>query len=157
MRLATLPASRVPAFEIETLLGSGTGTTYLARADDGRLLAVKDLGAMPPSAVDAVEALGERLMGIDHPGTARLIALDIDDGKVRMIREYVPGRASSEWPDREGIAAATRDVVAHLQEHGLVHGNLVPTNIVIGRGGRPIILDVGAALVARLIRGDGAP
>ena len=150
LRLATLPESRVPDFDIETLLGSGTGTTYLARATDGALLAVKKLGSAPERS-DALDDLDDALRLVDHPHLARTIAIDVDvDGTVQLIRGYVAGRAFAEWhatatPDarasaREALAAA----LAHLHEAGLAHGHVTATNIVIGAGSRAILLDAGA-------------
>jgi hypothetical protein len=146
----------VPDFEIETLLGSGTGTTYLARAADGTLLGVKELGAMPPDETGALDDLRDALLCFQHPNVARTIALDAgDDGVWRLMRAYVPGRA---WDRADaGTRRAARPVlegaIAAIHDAGFAHGNLTAPNIVWGAQGI-VMLDAGARL-ARALAGHG--
>jgi hypothetical protein len=160
MRLATMPESRVPDFAIETLLGSGTGTTYLARARDGSLLAVKQIGAAGERG-DALGDLDDALRAADHPHLARTIALDVDDaGTVQLIRAFVPGRAFADWlssaPEdaRATARAAVASALAHLHDAGLAHGHIAAANIVIGAGGRAILMDAGARPALLTIKAD---
>ena len=151
MRLATMPVSRVPDFDIETLLGSGTGTTYLARATDGALLTVKKLTGHSDAALDA---LADALRAVEHPHLARTLAIDDDmEGTVSLIRAYVPGVAFERWiagasPEaRVEARQAGEDALARLHDAGLAHGHITATNIVFGPGSRAMLLDAGAIQV----------
>ena len=158
MRLATMPESRVPDFEIETLLGSGTGTTYLARAADGSLLTVKRLTG---SGDAALGSLADALHAVDHPHLARTLAIDDDmEGTVSLIRAYVPGIAFERWLAGASSAAraearqALADALARLHSAGLAHGHVTATNIVIGPGSRAKLLDAGARAAMCSARGE---
>lgn len=160
LRLASLPQSRIPAFEIETLIGSGpSGTSYLARAAGGALLAVRKL-AGGASFTPSIEDLGARLAAFTHPHVAPVYGLQPDDDGVSIVREFVRGRPFADWASAaapEARAAAVDAIsaaVAALHAAGLPHGNITPTNIVI-RGTKPVLLDSGARLVALALRTGG--
>lgn len=168
LRLAAVPEALAPEYEIETLLGSGrSGTTYLARAEGtGALLAVKILTLRDerhdgPAVTDAIRPV---LTSFQHPGIARTHAVDVDeDGNVRLVRDYVAGKPLAGWiaradPDRrrqvfDAIAAALSD--AHAR--GLFHGHVAASNVIIGTGGRPILVDLGAHAALRALQGVRVP
>lgn len=164
LRLATLPEARAPEYEIETLLGSGPAcTTYLARAaDSGNMLVVKIFprqdGMRDAEAVG--RAIGTDLIGFRHPGIAFTHAVGVDsDGNLRLVRDYVPGRALPAWMARgnpsqrqhvfDRVAAALADAHAH----GLAHGHLEASNIVISTDAQPVIVDFGARAALRALQG----
>jgi serine/threonine protein kinase len=159
LRLAEPPASRLPDFQIETLLGSGPfGTTYLGRAADGSLLAAKKI-AGEFSLGSRLDEAGARLAACAHACLATFHGLAPDDDGVVMVRGFVQGRPFREWIS--GAAAAERGhafeqllgAVDLLHARGLAHGHLAATNIVIARGNQVVLLDSGARLVADAVRG----
>jgi serine/threonine-protein kinase len=168
LRLAARPEALAPEYEIETLLGSGrAGTTYVARdSATGALLAVKILTVRDerhdgPSVTNAIRA---RLTAFQHPGIARTYAVDVDaDGNVRLVRDYVSGKSLSTWRARAD-AASRREVLETIagaleavHASGLFHGHVVPSNIIIGPGGKPVLVDLGAHLALRALQGVPPP
>lgn len=163
LRLAALPEALAPDYEIETLLGSGpSGTTYLARAASGALLAVKVLApaARDSDPIAVADALRAALVAFTHPGVARTHAVEVDDeGRVRIVRDYVTGRPLAAWSEKADAAArgqaagAIEAAVAAVHAHGLAHGHLTAENIVVASGGRPVLVDLGAQLALDALQG----
>lgn len=160
LRLAALPESRTPDYEIETLLGEGIGTSYLAReSGTGNLLAVKTLGAAAtPETIEALDDLRARLLSFRHPLVAPLLALEVDaEGSVRMIRAFVGGRPLDEWLEGATARAKTEarqeldDAIRQMHAAGLAHGHLVGTNILVTANGRFVITDHAARVVAGIV------
>lgn len=162
LRLASLPQSRLPRYEIETLLGAhASGSTYLARAArTGALLVVKtfDAAVAGPETLDHLELLGARLASIRHPGIARTYGIDVDGDTPRLVRDYIKGRPFELWkqgaaaPEVDQAIAAIRGAVAALHEHDLAHGHIDAANIVVA-GGTPVLLDAGARLISGVLCG----
>ena len=167
LRLASLPEVLAPEYEIETLLGSGrAGTTYLARAEGtGSLLAVKIVAVRDarsdPQAI--AEAVQRELTPFSHPGVARTYAVDVDDeGNARLVRDYVAGKPLSAWVAQADASArelafdAVASALAAVHSHGLFHGHVAASNIIVAPGGRPMLVDLGAGMVLRALQGAPA-
>jgi len=160
LRLAAMPESRIPAFEIEALLGTGAGTTHLARTGTGSLVAVTTLEApgLSSSAAAALDDLSGRLREFRDRAVAPFHGIEIDGDAVRLVRDYVRGRAFADWTasaDAEAGDAARAVIAAALEAahaQDLPHGHLVPANIVI-TGGRPVLLDLGTQIALAIVRG----
>jgi hypothetical protein len=166
MRLASAAAARVPAYEIETLLGNGPGgVTHLAQASYG-LLVVKTLGAVHELPSPA-ERLSASLSGFHHAGVATTVAIEHDPGgALRLVRDYVRGLAFDRWlasssaPVRHDVARSLAATVAHIHGSGLAHGRIVAANVIIttsgGNSAAPVIVDLGAHLLRNLVAGEHA-
>ena len=159
LRLAALPESRIPEFEIETLLGSGErGTTYLARGAGGEMLAVRKLADVTLS--PAADDLGAALAAFGHPHVAPVYGLQLEEDGVSLVRQFVRGRPFADWAAsasrsaREAAVATLASAVTALHAAGLPHGRITASNIVV-RGAGPVLLDAGA-LIAWLTL-TGAP
>lgn len=160
LRLAAMPRSRVPAYDVEALLGAGSGTTHLARGSGGAVLAVKTLDArdVAPDVAAALEDLSRRLQEFRHASIAPGHGLEIENGAVRLVRDYVRGRAFGDWiasadpAARDAARAALAGALAAAHAHDLPHGRLIAANIVI-TGGRPLLLDLGTPLALEILQG----
>lgn len=164
LRLATMPEALAPEYEIETLLGSGrAGTTYLAREEGGgALLAVKILTLRDdrhdaPAVTDAIRG---DLTSFQHPGVARTHAVDVDaEGNARLVRDYITGKPLTAWmahadaASRQQAFDAIASALAAAHAHGLFHGHVAASNIIIASGGRPVLVDLGAHMVLRALQG----
>ena len=73
------------------------------------------------------------------------------------FRDYLIKRRG-EVPDRVHVAAQLSSIVADLHRHGIVHGSLKPTNIIINEsdeGPFPFVLDTGIVAALQSDEGDG--
>jgi hypothetical protein len=118
--------------------------------------------------VDAerVERLRERwdhLAGIEHPNLARVVEVFLGPGLFRT--EPPPGGdadvlyATASWVegrglrgvvplDPEGAFALAADLaagIATLHDHGVLHRDIHPGNVVIGEDGRAVLIDFGSS------------
>jgi serine/threonine-protein kinase len=140
---------------VEALARGGTSSVWLAVDEtSGREVALKT----PSDGVDeALRRRAEReaaaLEGIDHPHVVRVLDSGIDDGLPFLVMELVSGAPLSDvirqrgaLPVDEALDLVT-DVASGLgvaHEHGVVHRDVKPSNIVCGDGG-PVLVDFGIA------------
>src|SRR4051794_29512872 len=150
----------VPGYTLQELLGrGGSGEVWRAvpRAG-GAPVAVKVLIAGDPER-QAREAalLGE----LDHPHLVRLrdVVHQPRRGghpRVALVLDLLPGGSLAALLARRGrlrpgevvtAIAPVAAALAHAHEHGVVHGDLSPGNIVFTAEGRPVLTDLGVARV----------
>ena len=151
----------------------GLSAVYLAR-DEGldRDVALKVMRG-PGGATDAARARlwfeAEITAGLEHPGVVPVYHRGLDDsGNAYFTMRYVRGETFAAASDRarEAPSAAARkrglrrlvdrlvDVcytVAYANGRGVVHRDLTPGNLMLGRHGETVVVDWG---LARLL---GAP
>jgi eukaryotic-like serine/threonine-protein kinase len=149
----------VPGVALERELGRGlTGAVWQGRRlADGRAVAVKLLhrewaGHAEMRERFAREAAAAR--AIDHPGVvAPLAAGELADGRPYLVMDLVDGPALEEvlalgpLPEERaaGIGADVADALAAVHAAGVIHRDVKPGNLRIGRDGRTRLLDFGVA------------
>lgn len=169
---------REARFRLVGLLGMGAhGAVYLAidralsEPDRPAQVAIKVLlteereGAN--SAVIADE--GAKARRIDHPNVVRVYDAGVtDEGLPYLVSEYVPGgtlrkgdRAiETPMPARDAarLCAQIADGVQAAHAAGLIHFDLKPDNILLGKDGSPKVADFSLAVrdTERLLNADGA-
>jgi eukaryotic-like serine/threonine-protein kinase len=150
----------VPGYVLEELLGRG-GSGEVWRAvprRGGAPVAVKVLVAGDPER-QAREAalLGE----LDHPHLVRLHEVVHQPSRggpprVALVLDLLGGGSLAALLARRGrlrpgevvtAIAPVAAALAHAHEHGVVHGDLSPGNIVFTAEGRPVLTDLGVARV----------
>ena len=149
---------KIPGYRIEGVLGRGaTGTVYRARQISvDREIALK---VLHPDLVGAKGA--ERRLQREARTTARLAhpniisAIDMGevDGMWWYAMEFVDGESLQEklrerpLNEREVLRTFIPLVEAlqHAFERGVVHRDIKPANILIERGGRALLVDLGLA------------
>jgi eukaryotic-like serine/threonine-protein kinase len=150
----------VGRYRLDSLLGrGGMGTVWLAHRNDqafDQQVAVK----LVKRGLDTEETLRrfrhERqvLAGLEHPGIARLIdGGATDDGLPYMVLEYVEGTPIDRWcqerslglRERLALFRAVCEAVQFAHQNLVVHRDLKPNNILIGKEGAPKLLDFGIA------------
>ena len=159
------PRRALARFELLRELGRGAqATVWLAH--DPRLdreVAVKLLS------LDADEATRSEWLNearavsrLKHPNIVPVFEADEFEGQPYLVFEYVEGptlqeqrRKRPSLPAREAVTLVlgVLDALAAAHEQGIVHRDLKPSNILLGRDGRPRVMDFGIA--ARVSHGDG--
>ncbi len=163
---ALKPGAAVGPYVIEREIGSGgMGAVWLARRSDGlikRPVALKLPHTGPHGRHLAERFASERdiLAELAHPNIARLYDAGFsDDGQPFLALEYVAGAPLIEYCDQHRLDLQRRlrlfQQVLHAVQyaHGnlVIHRDLKPSNVIVGNGGRAMLLDFG---IAKLIAID---
>jgi serine/threonine protein kinase len=157
-------------YRIVSLLGKG-GMGEVFRAEDMRLnqtVALKFL----PIAMAEDEAARERFhqevrlaREISHPNVCRVFDIGEADGRLFLTMEYVDGedlasllRRIGQFPQAKALDIA-RQMCAGLaaaHDHGVLHRDLKPGNIMLDGRGRVRVTDFGLAAIAETLSADEA-
>ncbi len=158
----TLVGKRVGRYRIERLIATGgMGAVYEALQDQPhRKVAVKVIRAgISSRAVLRRFAHEAEILGhLRHPGIAQVFeagAYDAGGGRVPFFAmEYIPEpRTIVEYANAQGLGPRERlelfaqvcDAVQHAHQHGVIHRDLKPGNILVDPAGQPKVLDFGVA------------
>ncbi|MCA8923771.1 MAG: protein kinase [Planctomycetes bacterium] len=159
MSRALRPGDVFGPYGVVKLLGRGAmGEVALVQhAQLGALYALKVLGtalANDASARQRFMREMEALAAVDaHPGVVRVHASGIlPDGRPYFIMEYVEGQTLAralrhELPSEIGIevVAEVGEALGFLHEHGIVHRDVKPENVLLAAEGRARLSDFGLA------------
>ncbi len=104
---------------------------------------------------------GAVLKALDHPALVRLLELGIDDaGLVFLVTEYVEGETLAQRLSKGPVTIAEADSLVDAlsgglgaaHEHGVLHGDLKPANVIWPAEGAPRVVDFGASKILGLDR-----
>jgi serine/threonine-protein kinase len=104
---------------------------------------------------------GAILKALNHPAIVRLLELGIhEDGRVFLVTEYVEGetlatrllRGPVSITEADALVDALCDGLGAVHDHGVLHGDLKPANVVWHEGGEPRLVDFGASKILGLDR-----
>ncbi len=138
------PSPRVIAgqYEIGAPLGvGGMGTVHHARRlSDGRRVALK-LMNQPRDAVHHGRFVREaRLLAeVHHPNVIRILDVGMHDGQPYLVTELVEGAnlaaETAPWSVERAlpVLTAVADGLTAIHAHGIVHRDIKPGNVVVGR------------------------
>ena len=161
-----LPPARVGAFRLTERLGrGGMGEVWAGSRDDGlyeQQVAIKLIQRHALARASAAFDEERRFLArLEHPNIARLIDGGVtEDGLPWLAMEYVDGVAVDEaaagrpLAERVAMFLKAADAVQHAHSRMVVHADLKPSNILVGRDGRLKLLDFG---IAQLIDASPAP
>ena len=149
--------SDIAGYRIQALLArGGMGEVYLAKqAFPERSVALKLL----PHGLAADLAFRERFIresnaaaSVEHPSIVPVYGAGESDGELWIAMRYIDGEDLRSLLDREGplspertaqICSQMADALQEAHEHGLVHRDVKPANILIGKGDQAYLSDFG--------------
>jgi serine/threonine-protein kinase len=153
-------------YRIERTLGrGGMATVYLARdAELQRPVAVKVLAqdlSGDGSFRDRFLREARLAARLSHPNVVQVFDTGEADGQPYIVMEYVPGETVADLLTRrrkvspvEGVAlvADACDGLQHAHDHGLVHRDVKPQNLLVREDGCVKVADLGIARAAESTR-----
>jgi len=136
---------------------SGYTIMYKAVLEDGLTFAVRRLGDGGLERYKDFEAEAKAIGRVKHPNIVRLRAFYWGVEEKLLVYDYIPngslanayyGRSSNSpfylpWVARIKIAKGVARGLAYLHERKYVHGNVKPSNILLGFDMEPYIADFG--------------
>lgn len=155
------PITHLGRYEVLARLGEGAmGTVYKARDPLlDRLVAIKTVNLnLPPEDLAEYEARfyqeARAAGGLSHPNIVVIHDIGKTEQVAFMAMEYLEGRELRSILSQRGalpaeeavrIAAQVADGLAYAHGRGVVHRDIKPTNIMVGRDGHAKITDFGIA------------
>jgi serine/threonine protein kinase len=143
-------------YVVQKVIGRGAfGTRYLAvDPNTEQLVHVRVIEAGSRLSREKVEsAINEtnQLAKLKHPGIATLREFGVDEGSYFIVSDYVEGISLVHWIDQHrtaydaisGVAAGIADALSYLHRHGVVHREVLTSNILIRADSSPVLLMAG--------------
>src|SRR2546425_1388027 len=139
-------------------LGSGrSGSVWLAHDETSGLQVALKIVAREGTAGSRAEREASAAAQLRHPHCLRAYALARDQGHVYIAYEYVPGTTlrhalrAGDLDDEAALEASAQiaDALAVAHEHGIVHRDVKPSNVLLAEGPDVSVklLDFGLALI----------
>lgn len=156
-------AERIGKFHVLNTLGAGAHSSILhvRRDDDGREYALKLVnidGDGDKKFLD--QAKHEFRVGqlLDHPSLVKVHLFETETDwrfrvkKAKLLIEYVPGETLDKVsllrvPKLLRVLERVADGLVHMHARGVIHADLKPSNVVLGRGTAAKVIDYGLARV----------
>jgi serine/threonine protein kinase len=160
-------AVHVPGYVLERQLGRGDhGVVWAAREESsGHAVAVKLLPIRDPRARGQAIREAALLAAIDHPHLVPLYGTrEIAEG-LALIMQLADGGSLADLLAARGhlspgeavtVCAPIAQGLAEAHEHGIVHGDIRPANVLFTSEGRPMLADLGIGRLSRTDRKPGA-
>lgn len=155
--IAAAPGLRVGPWQLLDELGAGgMGTVFRAERADGayeRVVAIKFLrGIATREGAERMRRERQFLANLQHPGIASLIdGGSTAEGQPYLVMDHVDGVPITDHARGQTLEVRLRliqqvaEAVHHAHQHLIIHRDLKPANVLVGRDGRPILLDFGIA------------
>ena len=151
--------TQIEGYRLVQKIGRGAmGTVYKAiHKGLHRVVAIKILRrdlAADKTQIERLRREAKLLADLDHPNIVRAFDAGESNGFPYLVMEYVEGetlrdRIAHKGPldDEEAlrITRALADALEKARRMGIVHRDVKPGNILIGRGGTPKLMDLGLA------------
>ena len=157
---ASLARQTIGVYRIEKLLGKGgMGEVYLAEDTRlGRKVALKFLARRLAADHWARRQLvkeAQAVAQLDHPNICAVYGLEEADGHSFIVMQYVEGELLSDLIRTHRLTAVEAlplalqmaSALAAAHEHGIIHRDIKPQNMMLTASGQLKVLDFGLAKV----------
>jgi eukaryotic-like serine/threonine-protein kinase len=146
-------------YDLEELVGAG-GMSSVYRATDRlleRTVALKvlhDYYGADEATIERFRREARAAAQLSHPGIVTVIDRGEDDGRHFIVFEHVEGENLKALIERTGrlpvrraldLAIGIGEAVAFAHQHGLVHRDVKPQNVLLDGDGHPKVTDFGIA------------
>ena len=154
---------KIGKFSVLATLGAGAHSSilHIRREDDGREYALKVVNIETDAEKKFLEqAEHEYRIGqmLDHPNLVKVLAFETEKNwlfkvkKAKLLIEFVKGETLDKVKlmKRHKLLRVFEQVAAgmvHMHRRNVLHADLKPNNIMLGRGGAVKVLDYGLAWV----------
>jgi hypothetical protein len=143
---------------LDKLGQGGMGTVFRAR--DGKLDRPVAVKILPTDSIHDAEAVArfqreaKALARLSHPGIIQAFDSGEDGDKHFLVMELVEGHSLARELSQQGRIAPTRAAdhahqaalaLHHAHQHGLIHRDVKPSNLLLSADGRVKLLDLGLA------------
>jgi serine/threonine protein kinase len=146
-------------YELEELVGTGGMSSVYCALDTllERRVALKVLHAHYGNDDEYVERFRREARSVaqlSHPNIVTVIDRGQDDDQQYIVFEYIDGESLKEFVDRTGplpcrraieLALQIAEALAFAHQHGLVHRDVKPQNVLITQDGDAKVTDFGIA------------
>ncbi len=142
-------------YRLTRRLGAGGSATVWEAEDQllERQVAIKRLHM--PTDDGSRRFMREARLGasLQHPGLVTVLDVVEGDETLQLVMELVDGGSLSDvlstgplpWRDALPLLRSVAAALDHAHAYGIVHRDVKPDNILIGRDGRPRLADLGIA------------
>src|SRR5262245_10647416 len=151
-------SDRLGKFELIEVIGQGAfGTVFKARDSElDRTVAVKvpRAGNLPgPQESDRFLREARSVAQLRHPAIVSVHEVGQQDGTPFLVSDFVQGATLADlltarrpgFREAAELVAAVAEALQYAHEHGVVHRDVKPSNIMIGSDGKPVVMDFGLA------------
>jgi len=154
---------KIGKFQVLDTLGSGANSSilHIRREADSKEYALK---VVPIESKDDLKYLEQAKFEfrvgqmLSHPNLVKVYCLETDAGwfsgpkKARLLVEYVPGKTMDQLPLLRmakllRVCERIADGLTHMHKQGVIHADMKPNNLILGRGTRVKVIDYGLAWI----------
>lgn len=146
----------IAGYRLERIIGRGGSgevwdAVHLATAERVAIKVLVGATATDPRVTDFVRHEVRAAAALDHPNVVAILDHgSTDDGLPWLVMERVDGESlsrvgASTWRQLRAVLLAVLDALAHAHARGVIHRDVKPGNVLIGRGGVVKLVDFGLA------------
>ena len=142
----------VGGYRVVRALGrGGSGAVYLVTDEGGAEAALKLVDTSDAGARTRLAREVAALQALRHPSVPRVLDAELDDADPFVVFEFIAGPSLSQRVASRGALPAAKvaeladslaEALAAVHAAGVVHRDVTPANVLLGRDG-PVLIDFG--------------